>query len=92
MRLRALESLSDRHRAAGRFGAALDAGMAAVSCDPLRETAHRRLARVHIAEGNYAEALRQYDMYRKLARAELGIPPSPQFRKLIAPLLGRPLD
>lgn len=45
-----------------------------------------------MAEGNFAEALRQYDSYRKLARTELGLPPSPQFRRLIAPLLGRPLD
>ena len=92
IRLRALEALSDRHRAAGRLDAALAAGLAAVTCDPLRESAHRRLAQVHIAEGNFAEALRQYQTYRRLARNELGLPPSPQFRTLIAPLLGRPLD
>ena len=28
----------------------------------------------------------------KLLRTELGLPPSPHFRRLIAPLLGRPLD
>jgi DNA-binding SARP family transcriptional activator len=72
--------------------AALAAGLAAVSCDPLRESAHRRLAQVHIAEGNFAEALRQYQTYRRLARTELGLPPSPQFRSLVGPLLGRPLD
>lgn len=91
-RLRALEALSDRDRAAGRMDAALAAGLVAVSCDPLRESAHRRLTQVHIAEGNFAEALRQYQTYRQLARAELGLPPSPQFRMLVAPLLGRPLD
>jgi DNA-binding SARP family transcriptional activator len=92
IRLRALETLSDRHRAAGRLGAALDAGMAAVTCDPLRESAHRRLTLVHMADGNFAEALRQYHVYRRLIRSELGLPPSPQFRRLIGPLLGRPLD
>ncbi|HEY2239131.1 MAG TPA: BTAD domain-containing putative transcriptional regulator [Streptosporangiaceae bacterium] len=92
VRLRALEGLSDHHRAAGRLDAALAAGLAAVSCDPLRESAHRRLAQVHIAEGNFAEALRQYQTYRRLARTELGLPPSPQFRSLVGPLLGRPLD
>jgi DNA-binding SARP family transcriptional activator len=92
IRLRALEALSDGHRAAGRMDAALAAGLAAVSSDPLRESAHRRLTQVHIAEGNFAEALRQYQSYRRLARAELGLPPSPQFRTLIAPLLDRPLD
>jgi DNA-binding SARP family transcriptional activator len=92
IRLRALDALADRHRAAGCLGAALEAGMAAVACDPLRESAHRRLALVHMAEGNFAEALRQYDVYRRLLRAELGLPPSREFRRLIAPLLGRPLD
>jgi DNA-binding SARP family transcriptional activator len=92
IRLRALESLCDQHRAAGRLDTALRAGLAAVASDPLRESAHRGLARVHIDEGNYAEALRQYHTYRELSRAELGLPPSPQFRELIAPLLGRPLD
>jgi DNA-binding SARP family transcriptional activator len=91
IRLRALEALSDRHRAAGRMDAALAAGLAAVSSDLLRESAHRRLAQVHIAEGNFAEALRQYQSYRRLARSELGLPPFPQFRTLIAPLLNRPL-
>jgi len=92
IRLRALESLCDQHRVAGRLDTAARAGLAAVSCDPLRESAHRQLARVHIDEGNYADALRQYHTYRELARAELGLPPSPRFRELIAPLLGRPLD
>ena len=92
IRLRALEALSDRYRAAGWLDAALAAGLAAVTCDPLRESAHRRLAQVHMAEGNFAEALRQYQTYRRLAWAELGLPPSPQFRTLVATLLGRPLD
>lgn len=81
IRLRSLETLSDHHCAAGR----LDAALAAVTCEPLRESAQRRLAMVHIAEGNFAEALRQYHVYRRLAGAELGLPPSPQFRSLMAP-------
>jgi DNA-binding SARP family transcriptional activator len=91
-RLRALEALCDRHRAAGRTGPALDAALAAVGCDPLRESAHRRLALIHISDGNLAEALRQYHVYRQLARSELGLPPSAQFRQIVAPLLGRPAD
>lgn len=46
---------------------------------------------MHIEEGNFAEALRQYNVFRRLLCAELGLPPSPHFRRLIAPLLGRPL-
>lgn len=48
----------------------LDAGTTAVAADPLRESARRQLILVHIEEGNFAEALRQYDVYRKLLRAE----------------------
>lgn len=92
IRLRALEALCDQHRAAGHVDSALSAALAAVACDPLRETAHRRLTLIHLSEGNFAEALRQYHAYRQLVRSELGLPPSPEFRRLIAPLLGRPLD
>jgi len=45
-----------------------------------------------MADGDFAQALRQYQTYRQLARTELGLPPSPKFRSLVAPLLGRPLD
>jgi DNA-binding SARP family transcriptional activator len=92
VRLRALERMCDQHRAAGRLDSALTAGLAAVACDPLRESAHRRLAMIHMSEGNLAEALRQYHVYRELVRSELGLPPSSQFRRLVAPLLGRPTD
>ncbi|MCO5967174.1 AfsR/SARP family transcriptional regulator [Actinoallomurus soli] len=92
VRLHALDALCARHRRCGRFDAALDAGMRAVACEPLRESAHRAVALVHLDEGNPAEALRQYEVYRRLLHAELGLPPSQRFRCLIAPLLGRPLD
>jgi DNA-binding SARP family transcriptional activator len=92
IRLRALDKLCDQHLAASHLDSAMTAALAAVACDPLRESAHRRLALIHIRDGNLAEALRQYRIYQQLARSELGLPPSPQFRKLISPLLGRPAD
>jgi len=88
LRLRALEKMCDQQLARGHRDSALAAGLAAVACDPLRESAHRRLALIHMSEGNLAEALRQYHLYRELARSELGLPPSSQFRRLVAPLLG----
>ncbi len=91
-RLHALESCAHRLREEGRYVDALGAGLAAVQSEPLRETAHRRVIEVHLAEGNQAEALRQFDGYRRMLRDELGIPPSPAIRELVAPLLGRPLD
>lgn len=91
-RLHALEQLCARHRQAGDYDAALRAGLTAVSGEPLRESAHRQVVEVHLAEGNPAEALRQYETFRRLLRAELGLPPSPAIRALVAPLLGRPVD
>ena len=91
-RLHALERVCRRHREAGEFERAVAAGLAAVGGEPLRESAHRALIEVHLAEGNHAEALRQYQTYRRRLRTELGLSPSPAIRALVGPLLGRPAD
>lgn len=91
-RLHALEQTCARLRHRGHYSAALRAGLAAVRCEPLRESAHRQLIKVHLAEGNHAEALRQYQAFRRLLAYELGLPPSASIRALVAPLLGRPVD
>ncbi|HYF72533.1 MAG TPA: bacterial transcriptional activator domain-containing protein, partial [Nocardioides sp.] len=91
-RLHALERSAAVLCGDGRFTDALDAGLGAVQSEPLRESAHCRVIEVHLAEGNQAEALRQYDHYRRLLAAELGLRPSPGIRRLVAPLLGRPID
>jgi DNA-binding SARP family transcriptional activator len=54
LRLHALEALCRRLTEAGRFGAAVQAGLAAVAGEPLRESAHRTLIRAHLAEGTPA--------------------------------------
>ena len=59
-RLHALEALCDRFSEAGRMMPAIQAGLAAVTADPFRESAHRALIRTHLREGNRSEALRQY--------------------------------
>jgi DNA-binding SARP family transcriptional activator len=92
LRLHALEDRCARACAAGRFADALRAGLEAVAQEPLRESAHRRVIEVHLAEGNGAEALTQYETFRTLLRAELGLPPSDAIRALVRPLLGRPAD
>lgn len=84
LRLHALEAVAERYLGAGRFGDALLAGLAAVAADPLRETAHRLVIRVHLAEGNTAEAVRQMRWCERLLRDELGVFPSTQFGELLA--------
>jgi DNA-binding SARP family transcriptional activator len=91
-RLHALERSARVLCGRGRFTDALTAGLGAVRSEPLRESAHRRVIEVHLAEGNHAEALRQYHSYRRLLVDELGLNPSPAMRGMVAALLGRPAD
>ncbi|HEX2030416.1 MAG TPA: BTAD domain-containing putative transcriptional regulator [Actinomycetota bacterium] len=86
VRLHALESLCDRLVSAKRGADAVQAGLAAVAAEPLRESAHRALIRAHVAEGNAGEALRQYALYERLVRKELGLHPSPLMESLISGL------
>jgi DNA-binding SARP family transcriptional activator len=82
LRLHALDKICLLHAHAGRFALAIVAGLASVSSDPTRESAHRALMNAHLLEGNPSEAIRQYHIYMHLARAELGIGASPQLQEL----------
>ena len=84
VRARALERLCERLTDEGRFHRAGEAGLAAVRSDPLRESAHRCLIRVHLAEGNDAEAMRRYHGFRKLLLDECGLLPTARMEALIA--------
>jgi hypothetical protein len=41
-------------------------------------------------EGNASEAVRQFELYRRLLRRELSVEPSPEMMKLIAGLTAGP--
>lgn len=82
LQIHALEALAQRLTIRGRYGEAVQAGLAAVQREPLRESAHRTLISVHLAEGNVADAFRQYGTYERLLEGELGLEPSPQIRQL----------
>jgi DNA-binding SARP family transcriptional activator len=85
--LQALESLCEHQTAQGRLRRALEVGLAAFARDPLRESAHRLLVRIYLADGNPFEALRQFRLYRELVRSRLGIEPSPQMFELVRGLI-----
>ena len=89
LRLHALEALAIRRLEAGRHGEAAGAALSAVSIEPLRESAQRVLIRVHLAEGNVGEAMRQYRSYKELILEELGLAPSEQIESLMRPILER---
>lgn len=75
-RLHALEALAQRLSASGRHADAIQAALAAIRLEPLRESAHRTLIEIHLAEGNWSEACRQFKRYRRLLTEELGVEPS----------------
>jgi DNA-binding SARP family transcriptional activator len=77
--LHALEMLSCRLRAAGQFGRAVEAALAAVADEPLRESAEAALIAAHLSEGNAVEAHRQYLVYRRLLWDELRLTPAHSF-------------
>lgn len=102
LRLHMLEQLAANHLAAGRHGEALDAALEAMAAEPLRETPHRLVVRIHLAEGNAFEAVHAFYVYRDLLRRELRLEPSAAMCALLddtlAPLRqasrppGRPRD
>lgn len=83
LRMHTLETVAVRLAAAGRHGDALQAAYAVVREDPFRESAHRVVVRVHIAEGNLAEARRAYEQFRVMVFDELGVVPTEQMARLV---------
>ena len=82
--LHRLEELADELTLLRRYALAIQASLMAIGSDPLRESAHRRLIRAHLAEGNAAEALRAYGNLERLLATELGIAPTQPFAELAA--------
>jgi DNA-binding SARP family transcriptional activator len=89
LRVHALECLCERLIASERFGEAIETGLAVATVEPLRESAHRILIRIHLAEGNRGAALAQYHRFRALLHDELGLEPSPEMHALVAAVTDR---
>ena len=83
LRLHALESLSDLLTIEERYAHAMGAALAALRVEPLRESANAAVIRVHLAEGNQADALRDFRRYRALLQRELGVEPTPDLFELV---------
>jgi DNA-binding SARP family transcriptional activator len=87
LRVQALELTAGWMLKQGDIAAALVAASSAVAIEPLRESAQRMLIRVHIHDGNYYAALRDYHDFRSRMLHELGITPSDQMLALMSPIL-----
>lgn len=84
LRLHALDALASRAAADGRYADALETAVESARLEPLRESAHRAIIAIHLAENNAAEALRHYELFRELLGTELGIKPSPQLTGMLS--------
>ena len=74
LRLNALEELSASLSTVGRHAEAVALAEETVRTAPSRESARRALIEVHLAQGEIAEAVAQYDEYQELLRSSVGGP------------------
>ncbi len=81
--LHAFEALSQHLIGRQRFAEAVEAAMAAVSVEPLRESATKALIEAHLAEGNWVEAYRAFHRYRSILQEELGAEPTSELSRLV---------
>ncbi len=90
--LNALGALMAHHRHADP-ARAVGHGEAILRADPLRESVHRALMRLHVDLGQRARALRQYEACREILRDELGVSPMEETRALHGRILrGEPAE
>ena len=88
LRLHALDRIGQQLLADRLTAEALQVGLAMLATEPLRESGHRLLMRVHLSEGNVAEAIRQYRIISRLLREELGVRPSGATESLLRECVG----
>jgi len=81
--LHSLESVATQLARRGDHSAAIQALLASISLDALREAPRRQLISVHLAEGNPSEAIRVYNEFTAILQRELQIAPSPAMAELL---------
>lgn len=82
-----LNTLEQRSRTAlkrGETAQAVEAGLAAVAIDPLRESSRRLVVEAHIAQGNVSAARQEIDRYRRMLAGHSGINPTTELQSLIS--------
>jgi DNA-binding SARP family transcriptional activator len=77
-----LEEMAALLESRGELEAAARAASRLVAAEPLRESGHLLLMRLHALAGRRAEAMRRYEQLRDSLASELGMEPSPQAQQL----------
>ena len=83
LQLHALELTARQLSCEGRYAEAIEAALAAVRLEPLRESATRVLIQIHLDEHNVVEALRRFEVFRRQVVSELGIEPTDELVALM---------
>ena len=86
--LRALDLLAQGLTGGPYMDGALRYAKEAVALDPYRETSYVQLMRLHMSQGNRAEALRAYEQCRAILAHDLGVTPSSQTEAVYREVLG----
>ncbi len=84
LRVQALETACRTMIGAGHLALATQAGTAALSAEPLRESAAEALIEAHLAQSNRYEALRCYRSLEQRLKVELGVAPQASLAKRMA--------
>jgi DNA-binding SARP family transcriptional activator len=87
LRMISLETLAAAHLSESRPATALAVALYVACDEPLRESANRLVVEAHLAQGNWAEAARQYTRYRTLLWSELRLRPGAGMEALMEPVL-----
>lgn len=82
--LHALEAQSRELSRRGRHADAIEAAIAAVNAEPLRESAQRALIEAYLDEDNWVEARRTLVGYRALLAQELQVTPSRNLERVVS--------
>lgn len=90
LQLHAQEAAAEQLLRLGRHAAALEFALDALRMEQTRESAHRLVIRVHLAEDNVGEARRQFERCERVLISELGVRPSSQLQALVTGELGHP--
>jgi DNA-binding SARP family transcriptional activator len=81
LRVQALEMACRTMTATGHFALATQAGAAALSAEPLRESAAEALINAHLGQSNRYEAAQCFRSLAQRLRSELGVAPDPSLTK-----------
>lgn len=87
LRLHALEAAAEILLGRGQHMLALEASLLAARSELFRESAHRAVIRVYLAEGNWGAAMQHYQDYRRMLRRELNLAPTSAMDELIHPVV-----